>query len=391
MTLKRNIEEMSYFAKVSGTIKAELQTESPIVIAIIKEEPGVPQLVNYIVQETPGDFTLFMEPGIYRLFVYEDSTRDKKYQSEERIVRSKLLTISSGMIVKNLNLTIPENPDAELLALIDSLRKNTTVKLSNSKMNLGKVVSINEKYFSDENSAMGMWDPLRFIKEVPFGVFMLQKYDPDKIPVLFIHGTNGTPKDFKHLISKLDKKKFQPWIFYYPTSPRLAIIARFLNNAVAELIVKHHIKEINVVGHSMGGLVSRAFINSNLKNNKASVIRRFISISTPWQGDRRAKRGVEKSPVVMPVWKDLAPDSEFLAELYANRLPQKLQYYLLFSYKGGSNGDGETNDGVVPLLSQLRLDAQRDARLVRGFNETHTSVLESKDVSDLINSILEEE
>ncbi|MCK5807695.1 alpha/beta hydrolase [bacterium] len=391
MTLKRNIKEMSYFAKVSGTIKTEVATKNPILIAIIKEEPGVPQLVNYVVQQTPGDFVLFMEPGKYRLFVYEDTNRDKKYQSNERIVRSKLLDIASGMILENIKLTIPEKLDQELIAAIEAIKKNATIKLNNAKINIGKVVSIDEKYFSEENSAMGMWDPLRFIKEVPFGLFMLQEYDPDKIPVLFVHGTNGTPKDFKYLISQLDTEKFQPWVFYYPTSPRLNTVGRFLNRSVTELIVKYNIKEINVVGHSMGGLVSRSFINHTLKDGKTSVVKRFISISTPWHGDKRAKRGVDKSPVVMPVWKDLAPDSKFLAELFKEKLPAEIRYTLLFTYKGGSSGDGETNDGVVPLLSQLRLDAQEEAKLVRGFNENHSSVLKSKDVSDLINSILEEE
>ena len=392
MTLKRNIKEMSYFAKISGTIKTEVATQSPIVIAIIKEEPGVPQLVNYIVQQTPSDFTLFMEPGTYRLFVYEDVNRDKKYQSNERIVRSKLLRLSSGMILDKIKLTIPDRPDKELLAAIEALKKNATVKLSNTRMNTGKVVSINEKQFSEENSAMGMWDPLRFIKEVPFGLFMLQEYDPDKIPVLFVHGTNGTPKDFEYLISKLDKKKFQAWVFYYPTSPRLDVISRFLNNAVTELVVRHQVKKLYVVGHSMGGLVARSFINYNLKNTgNQSVIKRFISISTPWHGDKRAKRGVDKSPVVMPVWKDLAPDSTFLANLFTPQFPADLKYYLLFSYKGSSSGDGETNDGVVPLLSQLRLNAQEEAKIVRGFNENHSGVLKSKDVSELINNILEKE
>jgi uncharacterized alpha/beta hydrolase family protein len=280
--------------------------------------------------------------------------------------------------------------DKELLAVIDALKKNIKVTLSKAKMNLGKVVSINEKYFSEKNASMGMWDPLRFVKEVPYGLFMLEKYDPQKIPVLFVHGTGGNPQDFQYLIKHLDKKKFQAWIFYYPTSPRLDLVARFLNNSIMELVVRYQVQDLYVVGHSMGGLVARSFINYNLKNTKDhSVIKRFISISTPWRGDKRAKRGVDKSPVVMPVWKDLAPDSTFLANLFTPQFPADLKYYLLFSYKGGSSGDGETNDGVVPLLSQLRLNAQEEAKIVRGFNENHSSILKSKDVSELINKIFE--
>ena len=69
-------------------------------------------------------------------------------------------------------------------------------------------------------------------------------------------------------------------------------------------------------------------------------------------------------------------------------LPPALGHDLLFSYAGGSRRMREANDGVVTVASQLEPRVQSHARTVRGFNETHTSILESVEVSALLNSEL---
>jgi uncharacterized alpha/beta hydrolase family protein len=388
--LQENINEINHLGSIKGNITAVKAVTAPIVLAVIRDTPQTPQLVNYLIQKQPGKFSMLVEPGKYRLFAYEDKNHDMKYQADERIVKSTELEVEAGQAITGLQLKIPAAADATLVKSIIELRKHTSININSIKLNLGKIVTLDEPYFSQINSSIGMWEPVRFVKQVPFGLFMLQKYDPSKIPVLFVHGINGSPKNFKYIISQLDRKKFQPWIFYYPTGLRLGLLGNFLNNSANELLMKYRIKTIYVVAHSMGGLVSRSFINKNLENNKNSAIKLFISISSPWQGHKMAKFGVDKAPVIMPVWYDMAPDSKFLIKLFANQLPSNLPYYLLFSYKGGSNSASETNDGAVTLASQLRLDAQRAAKLVRGYNETHTSILKSKTVSKLVNKILSE-
>ena len=58
------------------------------------------------------------------------------------------------------------------------------------------------------------------------------------------------------------------------------------------------------------------------------------------------------------------------------------------NFAGSSRRMGESNDGVVTVASQLEPRVQSHARTVRGFNETHTSILESVEVSALLNSEL---
>lgn len=49
------------------------------------------------------------------------------------------------------------------------------------------------------------------------------------------------------------------------------------------------------------------------------------------------------------------------------RLPAHMAYHMLFGFKG------ESGDGVVPIASHLRGEAQEEARSIRGFDEDHTA------------------
>ena len=54
-----------------------------------------------------------------------------------------------------------------------------------------------------------------------------------------------------------------------------------------------------------------------------------------------------------------------------------------------NNGDGQSGDGRVSLEKQLRSEAQKEARNIRGFNEDHISILNSKETAEYINTLLE--
>jgi hypothetical protein len=60
-----------------------------------------------------------------------------------------------------------------------------------------------------------------------------------------------------------------------------------------------------------------------------------------------------------------------------------MSYHLLFGFRGSG-----PNDGIVALSSQLRQEAQEEARTERGFDETHTSILQSAAVADYLNEVL---
>jgi pimeloyl-ACP methyl ester carboxylesterase len=153
-----------------------------------------------------------------------------------------------------------------------------------------------------------------------------------------------------------------------------------------KLQVQYDFPQFVVVAHSMGGLVSRGFIQRYRAGGSAKIPA-FISISSPFDGHKAAATGVKTAPRVVRVWIDMSPGSEYLKSIYAGEFG--VPHYLLFGFRqSGGLFPGEANDGVVTVASQLRPEAQERAARVEGFNETHMGILESKEVSQTVNNLL---
>ena len=115
-----------------------------------------------------------------------------------------------------------------------------------------------------------------------------------------------------------------------------------------------------------------------------------MSVSTPWDGSDLAQLAVDRAPVVAPSWYDVAPRSPFLRSLLDPELPSTVAYDVLYSHAGNSRlMYGEPNDGSVTVASQLLPRGLARARIVRGFAESHTSILDHPRVAQLVNERLE--
>lgn len=390
--LKKDLKGHERLVTIEGQVTAQPATKAPIMVVLLTEDPLQPRVINYKIMRAPGHFTFVAEPDVYRIFAYEDANRDKSYQANERVGKSEGIELTkAGSQADNLTIKIPEIPDQEIIRKIKDIRDRGKIALVNSRNHLGKVVNLDDPAFKDEFSTMALWQPLKFVREVPFGIFFMEEYEPAKTPVLFVHGINGSPLVFKKLIENLDHTRFQPWLAYYPSGLKLDLIADYLYGLLTELHVLYDFKPIPVVAHSMGGLVSRALINLHTKKSDPLLFDRLITISTPWAGHGAAAMGLKYAPAIIPVWNDVVPGSQFLEKLFSQPLPTTCPHYLLFSFKGNSRFAGGNNDGVVTIASQLRPEAQSNAALIRGFDEGHTSILKNDAVSNLLNQILSHE
>jgi hypothetical protein len=128
------------------------------------------------------------------------------------------------------------------------------------------------------------------------------------------------------------------------------------------LQIQYKFKELYITAHSMGGLVVRSFI-VNFGNLFPSITN-FISISTPWGGEELAKSGVKYSPAVIPAWRDIQPESEFIKSIYHKSMPATIEHFLFFGHKGNRNLLRPNNDRVVTLASQLDQRSQREAKMI---------------------------
>jgi hypothetical protein len=95
------------------------------------------------------------------------------------------------------------------------------------------------------------------------GLYMVEPFDPDRIPIVLVHGLLSTPHMWFNIVNAVRadpelRARYQFWVFYYPTAnpPALSALAFRKDLATAERL--YHPKHgIVLVGHSMGGLVSR--------------------------------------------------------------------------------------------------------------------------------------
>ena len=120
----------------------------------------------------------------------------------------------------------------------------------------------------------------------------LQVYDPDRIPVIFVHGLQDTPASWTPMINALledsdIRRRYQFWVFSYPTGypyPYSAALFRKELDGVNKSFPGH--KKIVLIGHSMGGLISRLMIT----DAKDKLWRSYFGkapAETPLSGDAR--------------------------------------------------------------------------------------------------------
>jgi len=250
------------------------------------------------------------------------------------------------------------------------------------------VVTLDDPRFSDAAARLGLWQPVKFLVDFGAGIYFLEPYDPARTPVLFVHGALGHPGNFKVLVDRLDRRRYQAWVAYYPSAVGLEVSAAALGRWLQALEVEYGFHRLGVVAHSMGGLVSRAYLVGDPDGLGATIESlTFVSIATPWQGHAAAALGVARAPVVAPAWFDLAPGSPFQTRLLDKPLPRYAAHDLYFAY-GGSRRSRTANDGVVTVASQLDARAQRQARWVAGFDAGHRAVLDDPAVAEALQRSL---
>lgn len=94
------------------------------------------------------------------------------------------------------------------------------------------------------------------------GLYMLQPYDPDRIPLIFVHGLISTPRMWRNVVNEVEsdpelRGKYQCWVFSYPTgNPPAYSALRFREELDRVYQLYPAAKEYVLVGHSMGGLIS---------------------------------------------------------------------------------------------------------------------------------------
>jgi pimeloyl-ACP methyl ester carboxylesterase len=214
------------------------------------------------------------------------------------------------------------------------------------------------------------------------GLHAYEPYDPAKVPVLFIHGAGGAKDNWHRFIERLDRTRYQPWAYTYPTGLPIEASAARLNEIVLQLHATHRFPRLVVVGHSMGGLVGRRFIALN----QQPYARELITLATPWDGVPMARLGAGLGRYAVPSWQDLTPGSVFLRTVQDDELPLPVRHHILFGYREG--GDAFDSDGVVSVASQREEHVEAQASGVHGFRTDHSGILDDPAVLRRFTALL---
>ena len=389
LKVREDVNTLQKSIVLSGTVSSLVAyKDMPVIVAAYSKEGDQIVIPHYTVLHEPGPYELMVPVGIHNIIAFVDKNKNLTYDRGEpvgEVINAEKVSMPSGGVAGGLDIVLTaQNNGKTDFPIGNKLQQKKYSKFHSTCP--GAIADLDEFIFSGEFGRKGLWDSIEFFKEVGGNIYFLEEYDPNKIPILFVHGVGGSPQDWRKFFDSIDRSRYQPWFFYYPSGSSLDSMAFLLFWKIQNLQIKYKFKEMYITAHSMGGLVVRSFL---IKYGFVfPSITKFISISTPWGGEELAELGVKYSPGVVPAWRDMQPESEFIKYIFSKKLSPDIDYYMFFGHKGNRNILRENNDKAVTLASQLDQRSQQDAKMIYGFNEDHVSILSSRQVISQYNTIL---
>jgi len=193
-----------------------------------------------------------------------------------------------------------------------------------------------------------------------------------EVPTLFIHGFAGRANGWAKMKGYLEQKGAKNLFVLNLSNPvtgSVASHARQVAHKVEEVLRESGRKKVNLVGHSMGGVVAREYA---LKMAPAKV-RKIITLGSPLSG---ANPVVELGAPFLKAAEELKPGSKLLKEHRAlSRASAVAQYHL-----------AAREDIVVPGRSALQGGGKpRATNTVAG---SHNGLLSSKAAANWVHDKL---
>lgn len=388
--LKQQVRESMDSAVIVGHVSSSEPAAGPVIVAAYAKHLGKHGIAHYTMLHDLGEYELLVGKGRYYVFAFCDTNHNLIYDSGEptgQYGEPEAVGVPAGGVVDKIDVVISgpsKHIDWRLGRPIASPKPE---KLCSHLA--GEIVDLDDERFAVANGRQGYWEPITFFKTFGGNIFFLEPYDPNKIPILFIHGAGDTPKTWKYIVNHLDRTRFQPWFFFYPSGARIRSMSNLLQWKLTNLQVKYQFQELYITAHSLGGLVARSFI-MDFGTVEFPFVNLLITLATPWGGDKMAEYGVHQSPAVIPSWIGMQPEGDFIRSLYRAKMPKSISFYMFYGYRGNRNPFRSNNDGTIAFSSLLDHRTQDETEMNYAFDEDHGSILYSKQVVDQYNIIINE-
>jgi len=389
LNVKHMIDRETYFVNGSCIDENDSYRGVSKAIAAFSSKYQANERVDTMYFEASGShFGLNLPEGQFDLLVFADIDADSVFDASE-VVGRELIELN--------RVTAPEKVLGQIsIALTEPATSSWDVSIDVPDFQgrseslfypSGTIRSLDDPIFDSSFATLGMYDPASFLEQAPTMFYALEEDLSYKIPVVYVHGIAGSAREFKPLIHQLDRSRYKPWFFYYPSGGDLDQLAElFYQIFLSGKIYNSDGMPVIIIAHSMGGLIVREAINRYKGNQHENQVHLFVTMATPFGGHAAAATGEKHGLIVLPSWRDLNPNNPFIGNLYRKPLPGFVHHELIYAFQNpGSIKLGENSDGVVALTSQLYPQAQRHASGQIGFDNTHTDILESDAVADHIN------
>jgi len=397
---QRNLKHMidrPNFAVIGHTHDGEgLHAGAPMAIAVLafssRFRPH--ELVDAMHDIRVGThFGLDLPEGDYDLLVVADLDASGFYERDE-VIGCSALTLAAqdlpSMVVPKHRIELAAPSDAGWPLAIEVQRR--AVAGESLFYPAGSIRSLDDPIFADEMVTLGLYDPASFFDQAPTLFYALEEDLGFKVPVVFVHGAGGSARDFEVLVQQLDRSRFKPWFFYYPSGGDLDQLGKLFHDIFlsGQTVVPSEFVPMVIVAHSMGGLVVRRALREVTPDGEGPSPIVFVSLASPFGGHPSARGVQDSSMLILPSWRDLDPDSGFIAELFDRPLPAGVTHHLFHAFSNDSMLKlGENSDGVVPLSSQLHPPAQRQSSVQLGLDTTHVGILRDPDAVAAVVGVLD--
>ena len=212
---------------------------------------------------------------------------------------------------------------------------HSEIEVGGKKIALEQDITAQIAYQADQPyiQSLGLREFLRGTGYLKTGIFPMQPYEPDKIPIVLVHGTFSSPVAWAEMVNTLRAdpviaREYQIWNFFYDSGKRIGISAHELRDSLVNFVHKLDpegtttaLHQMVVIGHSQGGLLTkfiatdtgdalirmatgkslaeldvsdeeRAQINKEAVVTPLPFVRRVVFISTPHRGSFLSKNWV---------------------------------------------------------------------------------------------------
>lgn len=104
------------------------------------------------------------------------------------------------------------------------------------------------------------------------GIYLHEPYDPNRIPVLMVHGLRSSPITWRDALNDLGadpalRSDYQFWMFLYPTGLPIPRSSAYLRESVGSVLDFYDperesstLRDIVMIGHSMGGVLTKSVL-----------------------------------------------------------------------------------------------------------------------------------